>query len=63
MIADADIASTAALIADRTRATILMALVDGRALPPTELASQARVSRPTVSEHLAKMLDLGLLRG
>jgi DNA-binding transcriptional ArsR family regulator len=61
VIADADIAPIAALIADPTRATILMALADGRALPPSELAAKAGVSRPTVSEHLAKMLDSGLL--
>jgi DNA-binding transcriptional ArsR family regulator len=61
MVAEADIARTAALIADPTRATILDALVDGRALPPSQLAAAARVSRPTVSEHLSKMLDAGLL--
>jgi len=61
MAHQADIARTAALIADPTRATILDALVDGRALPPSELASAAGVSRPTASEHLAKMLDAGLL--
>jgi DNA-binding transcriptional ArsR family regulator len=58
---EADISRTAALIADPTRATILDALVDGRALPPSELAAAARVSRSTVSEHLSKMLDAGLL--
>lgn len=58
---EADIARTAALIADPTRATILDALVDGHALPPSQLAAAARVSRSTVSEHLSKMLDAGLL--
>jgi len=61
MAAEADIARTAALIADETRATILDALIDGRALPPSQLAAAAGVSRPTVSEHLSKMLDAGLL--
>ena len=61
MAAEADIARTAALIADPTRATILQALSDGRALPPSELAAAAKVSRSTVSEHLAKMLDADLL--
>jgi DNA-binding transcriptional ArsR family regulator len=61
MAAEADIARTAALIADPTRATILEALIDGRALPPSELAAAARVSRSTASEHLAKMLDAGLI--
>jgi DNA-binding transcriptional ArsR family regulator len=61
MAADADIARTAALIADPTRATILDSLIDGRALPPSQLAAAARVSRSTASEHLAKMLDAGLI--
>src|ERR1044071_4823368 len=61
MTGEADIARTAALIADPTRATILDALVDGRALPPSELAAAAGVSRSTVSERLSKMLDAGLL--
>jgi DNA-binding transcriptional ArsR family regulator len=61
MAAEADIGRTAALFADPTRVTILEALLDGRALPPSELAAAARVSRPTVSEHLAKLLDAGLL--
>jgi DNA-binding transcriptional ArsR family regulator len=61
MTGEADIARTAALIADPTRATVLDALTDGRALPPSELAAAARVSRSTVSEHLSKMLDAGLL--
>lgn len=56
-----DIARIAALIADPTRATILMALTDGRALPPSELALAAGVSRSTVSGHLSRMLDSGLL--
>jgi DNA-binding transcriptional ArsR family regulator len=61
MAAEADIARTATLIADSSRATILQALADGRALPPSQLAAAARVSRSTVSEHLAKLLDAGLL--
>jgi DNA-binding transcriptional ArsR family regulator len=61
MAAEADIARAAALIADPSRATILQALADGRALPPSELAAAARVSRPTASEHLAKLRDAGLL--
>lgn len=59
--ADADIASVASLLADGTRASILIELTDGRALPPSELASRARVSRATVSEHLGKLLDAGLV--
>jgi DNA-binding transcriptional ArsR family regulator len=59
--ADVDIAPVAALLADRTRASILSELGDGRALPPSELAARIGVSRPTVSEHLGRLLDAGLV--
>ncbi len=50
-----DIAAIAALIGDRARATILLALMSGRALTATELARAARVSKPTASSHLGKL--------
>jgi DNA-binding transcriptional ArsR family regulator len=46
---------------DASRAAVLLELTDGRALPPTELASLAGVSRSTMSEHLAKLERAGLL--
>ena len=49
------------MLADPTRATLLTELADGRALPPSELARRARVARPTVSEHLAKLLEARLV--
>lgn len=58
---DVDIASAAALMADPSRAAVLTALTDGRALPPSELAEVAGVSRSTMSEHLAKLRDAGFL--
>jgi DNA-binding transcriptional ArsR family regulator len=61
MLADADIATPAALIGDATRATFLMALSEGRALPASELAERAGVSASTASVQLAKLLDGGLL--
>jgi DNA-binding transcriptional ArsR family regulator len=61
MKGEPDIAAAAALLADPTRATLLMELVDGLALPPSELAERARVSRATASEHLAKLRDAGLV--
>jgi DNA-binding transcriptional ArsR family regulator len=61
MSGDADIATPAALLADRTRAGIVTELVDGRALPPSELAARTGVARSTVSEHVAKLVDAGLL--
>jgi DNA-binding transcriptional ArsR family regulator len=55
------VSSVAFLIADPTRATILMSLADGRALPAGELAHVAGVTAQTASSHLAKLLDGGLL--
>ncbi|WP_433430009.1 ArsR/SmtB family transcription factor [Nonomuraea sp. CA-141351] len=54
---DADIAPVAALIADPTRAAMLTALLDGRALAAGELARMAGVSAATASAHLARLLD------
>jgi len=56
-----DIARLAALIGDPARANILTALMDGRALTASELASHAGVTKQTASAHLAKLLDGGLL--
>jgi DNA-binding transcriptional ArsR family regulator len=58
---DIDIAAAAALMADPSRAAVLMELSDGRALPPSELAEVAGVSRSTISEHLAKLQRAGFL--
>lgn len=55
------LAATAFLIADPARAAMLMALVDGRALPAGELAFAGGVTPQTASAHLAKLLDGGLL--
>ncbi|MEJ3658097.1 helix-turn-helix domain-containing protein [Actinomycetes bacterium KLBMP 9759] len=59
--ANADIASIAALFAERARARILLALVDGRALPASVLAAEAGVSAPATSAHLAKLRAAGLI--
>lgn len=58
---DADIAHVAALIGDRARAKVLMALLDGRALPASVLAAEAGVAASTISEHLARLTDARLL--
>jgi DNA-binding transcriptional ArsR family regulator len=58
---DSDIAPVAALLADRTRATMLMALLDGRPLAAGELAMAAGVTAQTASSHLARLLDGGLV--
>jgi DNA-binding transcriptional ArsR family regulator len=56
-----DVAAVAALFADPTRARILAALVDGRALPASVLASESGVSASTASEHLSRLVVGGLL--
>ena len=55
MVAAANMVEVAALVGDTARATMLAALMDGRSLTASELAYCARVSRPTASEHLAKL--------
>ena len=55
------VSSAAFLFADPTRATMLMALADGRARPAGELAYAAGVTAQTASSHLAKLLAGGLL--
>jgi DNA-binding transcriptional ArsR family regulator len=56
-----DIAAVAALLADDTRALMLLALLDGRIRPASELARLAHVTRSTASEHLAKLVAGGLI--
>jgi DNA-binding transcriptional ArsR family regulator len=55
------IAEIAALVGDPARATILTALLDGRALTAAQLAYAARVTPQTASTHLAKLTEAGLL--
>jgi DNA-binding transcriptional ArsR family regulator len=61
MDGDADIAAIAAVLADRRRCRVLMALGDGRALTASVLASEAGVAPSTASEHLAKLVRAGLI--
>ena len=58
---DSDIAAIGALVADRGRCRILLALGDGRALPASRLADEAGVSPATASSHLRKLTDASLL--
>lgn len=62
MPADPNFAHTAALIGDSTRASILAALLGGRALTASELAHGAGVSAQTASMHLARLVEGGLLK-
>jgi DNA-binding transcriptional ArsR family regulator len=58
---DISVAPAAALMADQARASMLLALLDGRPLAASELARLAGVSAPTASAHLAKLLDGGMV--
>ncbi|SEF46007.1 transcriptional regulator, ArsR family [Actinacidiphila yanglinensis] len=58
---DANFAVPAALIGDRTRARMLLALLDRRSLPMSMLATEAGVAQSTASAHLARLVDGGLL--
>jgi DNA-binding transcriptional ArsR family regulator len=57
----AELAGWARMLADGTRATVCLALLDGRAWTASELAKVAKVSRPTISEHLNVLVTGGLL--
>ncbi|HEX4097942.1 MAG TPA: winged helix-turn-helix domain-containing protein [Caulobacteraceae bacterium] len=57
------LAELAALIADPSRAAILLTLMDGRALTASELASAAGVGLPTASTHLGRLVEAGLVAG
>lgn len=56
-----NIVGIAALIGDHARAEVLTALMADRALTATELASVAGVTKQTISTHLAKLVDAGLV--
>ena len=61
MSGDADLATPARLMGEPARAAMLVALLDGRSLPASELAAIARVKAPTASAHLAQLVEGGLV--
>ena len=61
MITGPIIAEIAALVGDPARATMVAALLDGRALTASELALAARITPQTASTHLAKLTEAGVL--
>jgi DNA-binding transcriptional ArsR family regulator len=61
MPGDADVAAVAALIGERARAAVLMALADGRVHSATTLADEAGVAQSTLSVHLAHLEPLGVV--
>lgn len=56
-----DFSDTASLFSDPGRSAMLIALMDGRALPAGQLAMIANVAPQTASSHLTKLLDGHLL--
>lgn len=50
------------MIGQPSRAAMLAALLSGRWLTARELADRAGVAAPTASEHLARLVDAGLVR-
>src|SRR3979411_3368701 len=61
MASNARFAEGAAIAGDPTRARVLHALMDGRALTASELAQVAGIAPQTASGHLARMTETGLL--
>jgi DNA-binding transcriptional ArsR family regulator len=61
MVAAANMVEVAALVGDTARATMLAALMGGEALTASELAFLARISRPTASGHLKRLVAARLL--
>jgi DNA-binding transcriptional ArsR family regulator len=59
---DVDFVVPAELIGHPARAAILLALLDGRALPMSMLAAEAGVGASTASAHLTRLVEGGLLR-
>lgn len=60
-VAAESVAAFAALLADRTRASVCLALLDGRAWTLGELAAHVGVARSTASEHLSALVGAGVL--
>jgi DNA-binding transcriptional ArsR family regulator len=58
----ADFSPVAALLADKARAAMLSALLDGSVLAAGELSKVAGVSAATASAHLSRLLEGGMVR-
>jgi DNA-binding transcriptional ArsR family regulator len=55
------LAELAAQLADRSRTTMVLSLMDGSSRPAGELALLANLSAPSASMHLAKLVRAGIL--
>jgi len=56
-----DVAAAAALLAEPSRAAMVLALMDGTDLPGAELASRAGIAASTASEHLGRLVAAGFV--
>jgi DNA-binding transcriptional ArsR family regulator len=56
-----NVMETAQLIGDPSRLAMLLSLLEGKALPASDLARVARISPQTASSHLAKLVEGSLL--
>ncbi len=61
MVREPDVAYVAALLGDPSRAAMCLGLMDGRLVPASELARRAGISAQTASNHLAKLIDGGIV--
>src|SRR5262249_44902218 len=57
----AKLADLAAQLADRSRTTMVLSLMDGSSRPASELALLADISAASASMHLAKLVRSGIL--
>jgi DNA-binding transcriptional ArsR family regulator len=57
----AQLAALAGVLADETRAEVCLALLDGRAWTAGELAAQTGVAASTMTEHLHRLHESGLV--
>ncbi|MGH3413766.1 MAG: ArsR/SmtB family transcription factor [Marmoricola sp.] len=58
---DADLSSVSWLFGDASRVRLLAALLDGRSLPASVLASEAGLSAPAASAQLRRLLEAGVV--
>jgi DNA-binding transcriptional ArsR family regulator len=58
---DSNLAALGALLAEPARAKVLLALVDGRSIAASALATEAGVAASTASHHLARLVEAGLI--
>jgi DNA-binding transcriptional ArsR family regulator len=57
-----ELAQVAAVLAEPSRATMCLALIDGRAWTVGELARAAGIAPSTASEHVARLREAGFVR-